>query len=167
MRHGKKLAKLGRPADQRKALLRSLTTELLRHGKIKTTKVSFTLNNFGFSSMFQFLVSSCGLFAADQGESYEKTCGQNDHSRKRWVTPCSATGVPLSSGSALVVARNLADVLCVTQALSYVFDKTIVATLFNEVPARYGERSGGYTRIKTEPRLRRGDAAEMATIELV
>lgn len=40
MRHGNKKAKLGRPADQRKALLRALTTELLRHGKIKTTKVS-------------------------------------------------------------------------------------------------------------------------------
>lgn len=39
MRHGNKKVKLGRPADQRKALLRSLTTELLRHGKIKTTKV--------------------------------------------------------------------------------------------------------------------------------
>jgi large subunit ribosomal protein L17 len=30
---------LGRPADQRKALLRSLTTELIRNGRIKTTKV--------------------------------------------------------------------------------------------------------------------------------
>ena len=37
IRHGKKFAKLGRPADQRKALLRSLTTELLRHGRITTT----------------------------------------------------------------------------------------------------------------------------------
>merc|ERR1711988_1114040 len=27
----------GRPADQRKALLRSLTTELIRHGRIKST----------------------------------------------------------------------------------------------------------------------------------
>jgi len=44
MRHGNKKAKLGRPADQRKALLRSLTTELLRHGKIKTTKVSLSGN---------------------------------------------------------------------------------------------------------------------------
>lgn len=40
MRHRKKLAKLGRPADQRKHLLRALTTEVLRHGKIKTTLVS-------------------------------------------------------------------------------------------------------------------------------
>ncbi|GAB4814068.1 hypothetical protein N2152v2_001114 [Parachlorella kessleri] len=39
MRHGNKKAKLNKPADQRKALLRSLTTEVLRHGKIKTTKV--------------------------------------------------------------------------------------------------------------------------------
>jgi large subunit ribosomal protein L17 len=29
---------LGLPADQRKALLRSLTTELIRHGQITTTK---------------------------------------------------------------------------------------------------------------------------------
>ncbi|GJP59925.1 hypothetical protein CLOP_g15976 [Closterium sp. NIES-67] len=37
MRHGRRIARLGRPADQRKALLRGLTTELLRHGRIKTT----------------------------------------------------------------------------------------------------------------------------------
>jgi large subunit ribosomal protein L17 len=29
---------LGRPADQRKALLRALTTELIRNGRITTTK---------------------------------------------------------------------------------------------------------------------------------
>ena len=39
MRHRKKVAKLGRPADQRKALLRALTTEVIRHGRIKTTLV--------------------------------------------------------------------------------------------------------------------------------
>merc|ERR1712113_2955 len=38
MRHRKRLPKLNRPADQRKALLRGLTTELLRHGRIITTK---------------------------------------------------------------------------------------------------------------------------------
>ena len=53
------------------------------------------------------------------------------------------------------------------QALSYIYDKAIVTSLFNDVPTRYGERPGGYTRITTEPRLRRGDATEMATIELV
>ena len=39
MRHRCRVAKLGKPADQRKALLRSLTTELIRHGRITTTLV--------------------------------------------------------------------------------------------------------------------------------
>jgi len=39
IRHGKKVAKLGKPADQRKALLRALTTEIIRHGRVKTTLV--------------------------------------------------------------------------------------------------------------------------------
>lgn len=38
MRHRRRVKKLGRPADQRRALLRSLTTELIRHGQITTTK---------------------------------------------------------------------------------------------------------------------------------
>jgi large subunit ribosomal protein L17 len=38
MRHRCKVPKLGLPADQRKALLRSLTTQLLREGEIITTK---------------------------------------------------------------------------------------------------------------------------------
>ena len=39
IRHANKLKKLNRPADQRKALLRGLTTELIRHGRIKTTTI--------------------------------------------------------------------------------------------------------------------------------
>lgn len=38
MRHGKRVPKLNRPPDQRRALLRGLTTEILRHGRIKTTR---------------------------------------------------------------------------------------------------------------------------------
>ncbi|MFM7528218.1 MAG: 50S ribosomal protein L17 [Nodosilinea sp.] len=38
MRHRCRVHKLGKPADQRKALLRSLTTELIRYGRITTTK---------------------------------------------------------------------------------------------------------------------------------
>ncbi|MGB7412782.1 MAG: 50S ribosomal protein L17 [Thermosynechococcaceae cyanobacterium] len=38
MRHGCRVPKLGKPADQRKALLRALTTQLIRHGRITTTK---------------------------------------------------------------------------------------------------------------------------------
>src|SRR4028118_738437 len=39
MRHRNSISKLGKPADQRRALLRALTTELIRHGRITTTKV--------------------------------------------------------------------------------------------------------------------------------
>lgn len=38
MRHRCRVPQLGKPADQRRALLRALTTELLRHGRITTTK---------------------------------------------------------------------------------------------------------------------------------
>lgn len=53
------------------------------------------------------------------------------------------------------------------QAMAFIYDKELVARLFEGVQERYGSRNGGYTRIKAEPFLRRGDAAEMATIELV
>lgn len=36
-----------------------------------------------------------------------------------------------------------------------------------QVPSRYGERNGGYCRVKAEVQPRRGDNVEMATIELV
>lgn len=39
MRHGNKVKHLGRPQDQRKALIRSLVTQVIQHGQIRTTKV--------------------------------------------------------------------------------------------------------------------------------
>ncbi len=38
MRHQLRVHQLGRPADQRKALLRGLTTQLIREGRVTTTK---------------------------------------------------------------------------------------------------------------------------------
>ncbi len=38
MRHRRRVHKLGRPADQRRSMLRALTTELIRHGSITITK---------------------------------------------------------------------------------------------------------------------------------
>lgn len=33
------------------------------------------------------------------------------------------------------------------QALGYIYDKQLVHALFEQAPSRYGNRSGGYTRI--------------------
>ena len=52
------------------------------------------------------------------------------------------------------------------QALSFILDEKVTDKVFNELAARYAERSGGYTRItKLGPRL--GDGAAMVQFELV
>jgi len=52
------------------------------------------------------------------------------------------------------------------QALAFIRSKDVVSKLFNDVAARFKERTGGYTRtVKTRRRI--GDAAKMVAIELV
>jgi len=52
------------------------------------------------------------------------------------------------------------------QALAYIYKEDVVSKLFDEIAPQYAERNGGCTRVlKMGPR--RGDATEMAILELV
>lgn len=115
--HGKGFNKLGKPADQRKALLRGLTTEVIRHGRIRTT--------------------------LPRAKELRR---EVDHM------------ITLAKKGSLHHRR---------QAMAYIYDKDLVASLFEQAPERYGERQGGYCRVLREEFRRRGDNAQMAIVELV
>ena len=52
------------------------------------------------------------------------------------------------------------------QAVSFITREDVAKKLFDEIGAKYADRQGGYTRV-TRIGPRRGDAAEMAVLELV
>ena len=52
------------------------------------------------------------------------------------------------------------------RALAYITKEDVAKKLFDEIAPKYADRNGGYTRV-TRTGARRGDAAEMAVIELV
>ena len=108
--------KLGKPTDQRKAMLRAMVTHLLENGQIKTTVT-----------------------------------------RAREVAPMTEKMITLAKKNNLATYR---------QALAFITKEDVAKKLFDEIGPKYADRDGGYTRIvKIGPR--RGDAAEMAIIQLV
>ena len=108
--------KLGRPSDQRRAMLRAMTTYLLENVQIKTT-----------------------------------------YARAKEVAPIAEKMVTLAKKNDLAAYR---------QALSYLTKEDVANKLFHEIGPKYADRNGGYTRV-TRIGARRGDAAEMAVIELI
>ena len=66
----------------------------------------------------------------------------------------------------MITLGKKGDLAAYRKAMSYVTKEDVVQKLFKEVAPKYADRNGGYTRVtRTGPR--RGDAAEMAVIELV
>ena len=52
------------------------------------------------------------------------------------------------------------------RALGYIYDKDVVAKVFDDLATRYADRPGGYTRlVKLGPRL--GDGAPIVQLELI
>lgn len=66
----------------------------------------------------------------------------------------------------MITLGKVNDLHSKRQVLAYVTKESVAKKLFDEIAPSYAERKGGYTKIvKIGPR--RGDAAEMAIIQLV
>ena len=77
--------------------------------------------------------------------------------RAKEVAPLTEKMISLAKTNTLASYR---------QALAFITKEDVAKKLFDEIGPKYEARSGGYTRIvRIGPR--RGDAAEMAIIELV
>ena len=78
-------------------------------------------------------------------------------SRAKEIAPMAEKMITLGKSKSLANHR---------QALSFITREDVTKKLFDELGPKYAERNGGYTRIvRVGPR--RGDAAEVAVIELV
>ena len=71
---------------------------------------------------------------------------------------------PLAEKMITLAKQN--DLAAYRQALSFLTKEDVAKKLFDKLGPQYAERNGGYTRVvRIGPR--RGDAAEMAIIQLV
>ena len=66
----------------------------------------------------------------------------------------------------MITLGKKGDLAAYRKALSFITKEDVAHKLFKEIAPKYADRNGGYTRV-TRTGERRGDAAEMAVIELV
>ena len=66
----------------------------------------------------------------------------------------------------MITLGKAKDLAAYRQAISFITREDVAKKVFDEIAPKYAERNGGYTRI-TRIGTRRGDAAEVAVIELV
>jgi len=142
MRHQCNKHRLGRPQDQRKALLRSLATELFLHGEIKTT-ISRAKALKPYAEGIITLAKKGDLHSRRQAAKYL---------------------FDVETGN-FMDAESL-EVYETEQEGKKMMPETVLRKLFSQIGQKYVNRDGGYTRIYNLP-PRRGDATEMALIQLV
>ena len=141
MRHQCKRHRLGRAADQRKALMRSLATELFVHGEIKTT-MSKAKALKPYAEKIITFAKKGDVAARRQAARYIF-----DKETEKYMN--------LETG----------ELFDVPQEGKKLPKQTVLRQLFTVIGKKYADRNGGYTRIfKLNPR--RGDAVEMALIQL-
>lgn len=156
MRHKKKKNRLGLPADQRRAVLRTLTTQVLRHGRIKTTEAKAKAVKKYIEKMITLAKRGQGdLHAHRQVSSY-------------LLEPRSSQSMTLAKTKESEVDTTQYKVVKADDKKKQVKvrAKTVAQRLFEQIAPRYADRNGGYVRI-LHLQARRGDGAPMALVELV
>lgn len=71
---------------------------------------------------------------------------------------------PLAEKMISLAKQN--DLAAYRQALSFLTQEDVAKKLFDQIGPKYADRNGGYTRV-VRAGFRKGDAAEVAIVELV